>query len=56
MFSSFLSANVLDIVYFIVIMALFVGAIVCLAIHAEERRQVWHPHSGVAWALGSCLA
>lgn len=36
MFSSFLLANVLDIVYFILILALFVGAVVFLAIQQKK--------------------
>lgn len=48
MFTSFLSANVLDIVYFIIIIALFVGAIVYLAI--QQRKHVKFG-TRVLWAL-----
>src|SRR5512138_2082923 len=36
MFSGFLSANALDILYFIIIVALFVGALVFLAIQQKK--------------------
>jgi L-cystine uptake protein TcyP (sodium:dicarboxylate symporter family) len=49
MFTSFLSANVLDIIYFIIIMALFVGAIVYMAIQQKRHLKFG---TRVLWALG----
>ena len=48
MFTSFLSANVLDIIFFIIIIALFVGAIIYLAI--QQRKHVKFG-TRVLWAL-----
>ena len=48
MFTSFLSANVLDIVFFIIIMALFVGAIIYMA--TQQKKHVKFG-TRILWAL-----
>ncbi len=49
MFTSFLSANVLDIIYFVIIMALFVGAMVFMALQQKKHLKFG---TRILWALG----
>ncbi len=56
MFSNFLTANVLDIVYFVIIMALFVGAILFMASQQKKRikfgtRILWALMLGIVFGL-----